>query len=89
MLIKYNVLVLRGVFSSMVWFMEYVGYFASVLCVISLMMKDIKKLRWLNLIASAIFVVYSAFKVAYPVVVTNLIIVFIDLYYIIKLNKER
>ena len=68
-------------------FMEIVGYGGSVLCVISLMMKDIKKLRWLNLIGAAILAGYSAFNNNGPLLVTNASIVLIDLYHIVKLYK--
>ena len=67
---------------------ECIGYFASVLCAVSLMMKDMKKLRWLNLIASAILVAYSVINKTYPVAVTNMFIVLIDFYYIMKLSEE-
>ena len=70
-------------------YVEFIGYLGSVLCAVSLMMKDIKKLRWLNLVASAILVAYSVFKNAGALVVTNAIIVLIDIYYIIKIYKEE
>jgi hypothetical protein len=83
-------MILTNAFSTfMMQFGEYIGYFASGLCAVSLMMRDVKKLRWLNMIASAIFVVYSIFKGAYPLFVTNAMIVLIDIYHIVKIRKEE
>lgn len=69
--------------------LEVVGYCATTLCIVSLMMSDIKKLRWLNLIASGIFAVYSVIKATYPVALTNALIVIIDIYYLVKIYKEE
>ena len=70
-------------------YLECIGYLASVLCVVSLLMSDVKKLRWINLIASAIFVIYSLIVKAYPVALTNAMIVIADIYYLIKIYKRE
>lgn len=70
-------------------YLECMGYLASVLCVISLVMSDVKKLRWINLIASAMFVVYSLVTKSYPVALTNAMIVVADVYYLIKIYRTR
>ena len=69
--------------------LEIVGYIATALCIVSLMMYDIKRLRWLNLIASGIFAVYSVIKQTYPVALTNAMIVIIDIYYLAKIYSEE
>lgn len=69
--------------------LEVVGYVATALCIISLMMSDIKRLRWLNLIASALFGGYSIIKQAYPVALTNILIVVIDIYYLVRIYREE
>ena len=53
--------------------LELVGYVASILVAISLMMSSILKLRLINLVGSAAFVVYGALIGAYPVAVVNLL----------------
>lgn len=70
-------------------YLECMGYLASVLCVVSLVMSDAKKLRWINLVASAMFVVYSVITRAYPVALTNAMIVVADVYYLVKIYKSR
>ena len=69
--------------------LEIVGYVASVLVAISLMMSSILKLRLINLVGSAAFTVYGVLIHAYPVAVVNLIIVFINLYYLRQMLASR
>ena len=69
--------------------LEIVGYVASVLVAISLMMSSILKLRVINLVGSAAFTVYGVLIHAYPVAVVNLIIVFINLYYLRQMLGSR
>lgn len=72
--------------SATIW--EWVGYLASVVVAISLMMADIKKLRWWNLIGAALFVAYGMAIEAIPVALVNFFIVLIDAYYLVKLYRE-
>ncbi len=61
---------------------EWLGYFASVLVVLSLMMSSIIYLRWINLAGAALMSLYGFLINALPVGFLNLFIVFIDLYYL-------
>ncbi|MGP1719500.1 YgjV family protein [Shewanella frigidimarina] len=67
---------------------EWVGYLASVVVAISLMMSDIKKLRWWNLIGAGLFVAYGLAIDAIPVALVNFFIVLIDAYYLVKLYLD-
>lgn len=69
-------------------FIEWIGYFASIFIAISLFMTDIIKLRIINTCGCVLFVIYGFNVKAYPVGIINTIIIFINLYYIYKLNKE-
>lgn len=62
------------------------GYVGSLIVFISFMMKDIKKLRLINTVACIIFVIYGIVKVAYPVAITNIIVVVINIVFLIR-NK--
>ncbi|MCH1929215.1 hypothetical protein L9G16_03405 [Shewanella sp. A25] len=73
--------------TAMIW--EWVGYLASVVVAVSLMMSNIKKLRWWNLIGSALFVAYGMAIGAYPVAAVNFFIVLIDAYYLIVLYRQQ
>ncbi|MCI2964251.1 MULTISPECIES: YgjV family protein [Shewanella] len=72
--------------NAIIW--EWVGYLASVVVAVSLMMSNIKKLRWWNLIGAALFVAYGVAIGAYPVALVNFFIVLIDTYYLVKLYRE-
>jgi GNAT superfamily N-acetyltransferase len=62
--------------------LELVGYVASVLVAVSLMMSSILRLRVINLLGSVTFTIYGAMIGAYPVAVVNGFIVLINLYYL-------
>ncbi|AQS37997.1 Bacterial inner membrane protein [Shewanella psychrophila] len=73
--------------SATIW--EWIGYLASVVVAISLMMSNIKKLRWWNLIGAGLFVAYGLAIEALPVALVNFFIVLIDAYYIVKIYKAE
>lgn len=68
-------------------FTEVIGYVASFLVLTSFLMKDIKKLRIVNIFGCAAFIMYGVFSAALPVIITNGVIVLINLYYLLK-NKD-
>jgi hypothetical protein len=70
------------------WF-EIIGYIASILIAISLMMSSILRLRIINLIGSAFFSVYGLLIHAYPVAAVNFFIVLIDIYYLYQMLSTK
>ncbi len=68
---------------------EIVGYVASALVAISLMMSSILKLRVINLLGAALFTLYGLLIGAYPVAVVNFVIALIDLYYLRDMMTSR
>ncbi|MEJ6791823.1 MAG: uroporphyrinogen decarboxylase [Lacinutrix sp.] len=64
---------------------EYVGYAASIMVLISFTMKDVKKLRTLNMIACLLFVAYGflmpTLRIGLPIIITNVAIFCINFYY--------
>ncbi|GAA5192265.1 YgjV family protein [Ferrimonas gelatinilytica] len=71
--------------NATIW--EWVGYAASVLVAISLMMTDIKKLRWWNTAGCALFSAYGVAISAYPVALLNGFIVLVNLYYLWRIYR--
>jgi len=64
---------------------EAIGYLASLAVLISFLMKDIVKLRVINLIGCTFFVAYGILlSTSWPIIITNLAIITINLYYLIK-----
>lgn len=69
---------------------ELLGYVAMVLVALSFLMKDIIKLRLINAIGCACFVVYALLlpTPAYPVAGLNILVVCVNIYYILKAKKS-
>lgn len=68
---------------------EWIGYLASLIVLISLLMSSVKKLRWINLIGSVIFAVYGVLITAIPVAVMNGGIVAINMYYLYQMYQKK
>jgi len=69
--------------------LEVFGYVASVLIALSLMMSNIKQLRWINLFGAAAFSIYGYFIDAYPVFILNGWIALVDIYYLIRIYQQK
>lgn len=65
--------------------LEWLGYLASLIVLISLLMSSIIKLRWINLIGSSLFSLYGFLIGALPVGLMNLGIATINIYYLVKI----
>ena len=65
---------------------EIFGYLSMVVVLMSMTMGDIKKLRIVNSIACAMFIVYGFVLGAYPIVIMNILVIAINLY---KLSKGK
>ena len=69
--------------------LEGFGYLASVLVVISLMMRSIVRLRWINLVGAACFTAYGVLISAYPIAALNFAIVLINVYFLWKTHRTK
>jgi uncharacterized protein with PQ loop repeat len=70
-------------------FTEIIGYLASIVVLISFVMKEVKRLRMVNIVGCSLFIAYGVLlDFSIPLIVTNLAIVVINLIYLIKLRKE-
>ncbi len=67
----------------------YVGYLASLFLIISLSVNGDIKFRIYNLCGCICFIFYGFIFNAWPVILTNTILLFINIYYINKLYKHR
>jgi hypothetical protein len=68
---------------------EIIGYLASTIIAISLLMKSLIRLRVLNGIGALVFVIYGILIKAYPVAFLNAIIVLIDIVFLIKMLRRE
>lgn len=67
-------------------YVEYIGYAASVVLLLSFLMKEITKLRVVNMMACGLFIVYGFYLpgIAWPVIISNAAILGVNLYYLMK-----
>jgi len=64
---------------------EWIGYVASLGILISFLMRDIRKLRLINTAGCLLFAAYGfLLDISWPIVITNLAIVVINLFYLMK-----
>lgn len=60
------------------------GYTASLITILSFLMKDIKRLRIVNIIACVLFVIYGYLKLDPPIIIVNAAVIVVHLYYLKK-----
>lgn len=62
---------------------EWVGYAASLALIISFLMKNITTLRLINSIGAVLFIGYGfMLNISWPIVITNIFILFANIYYL-------
>ena len=69
--------------------LELVGYLASLLVLISLLMSSVVKLRIINSIGAAIFTVYALLIQSYPTAVMNFALIIINVYFLVKVLRAK
>jgi uncharacterized protein with PQ loop repeat len=69
---------------------EIIGYLASLIVLVSFLMKDIRTLRMVNMTGCLLFVVYGILlDWKWPIIVTNLAIFTINAYYLIASRNNK
>ncbi|MFA9290034.1 MAG: uroporphyrinogen decarboxylase [Solirubrobacteraceae bacterium] len=64
-------------------FNEIIGYIASIVIIISFtLFDDIKRVRMGNLVGSLLFILYGILIYKIPIIVLNLFVVFIQIYFL-------
>ena len=66
-----------------------IGYAASVLLAISLLVTNDLKFRWLNTGGCICFILYGILIHAFPIILTNSILFLINLYYLIRIYNAK
>lgn len=64
-----------------------VGYLASILLAFSLLVNNDLKFRWLNTLGCLAFIVYGVLINALPIILTNSLLLLINLFYLVRLYK--
>ncbi|WP_445957197.1 uroporphyrinogen decarboxylase [Yeosuana sp.] len=67
---------------------EYIGYLASFMVLLSFTMKDVVKLRVVNMIGCILFVIYGflmpTFRIGLPIIIANAAIFSVNVYYLLQ-----
>src|SRR5512141_2023968 len=71
------------------FWLEMIGYLGSVLVAISLMMRSLARLRMINSAGCVVFVIYGILIHAYPVAILNAFIVGINVFYLIRMFRQK
>ena len=70
---------------------EYIGYLASLMVLISFTMKNIKGLRLINMTGCILFVIYGflmpTLRIGLPIIIATVAIFTVNGYYLIKKNR--
>jgi len=66
---------------------EMIGYFGSILVLVSFLMSSVVKLRVINSIGGFIFAIYALIIQSYPTAIMNFSLVAINIYYLSRLKK--
>ncbi len=64
-----------------------VGYLASILLAFSLLVNNDLKFRWLNTLGCLAFIIYGVLINALPIILTNSLLLLINLFYLVRLYK--
>ena len=63
-------------------YIEWVGYTAMALLMFSFLLKDITRLRIWNSLGCGVFIVYGFLIQSYPIMITNIFILCVNVYYL-------
>lgn len=67
---------------------EYIGYLASFMVLLSFTMKNVTKLRIVNMIGCILFVIYgflmASLRIGLPIIIANAAIFSVNLFYLLK-----
>ncbi len=69
--------------------LQWIGYAASAIIAVSMMMNSIVKFRWINLIGALTFSIYGFLINAIPVCILNGFIVAVDVYYLSVIYSKK
>ncbi len=70
-------------------FIQIIGYTASVIIAVSMTMSSIVKFRWINLAGAFSFLTYGILFNAIPIVILNVFIISVDIFYLIRIYNKK
>ncbi len=73
----------------MEWFTPALGYLASFLLALSLLVNNALRFRWINMAGGISFIIYGLLIDTFPIVLTNSVLLAINIYRLIALYRSR
>jgi hypothetical protein len=70
-------------------YIEWIGYAASFFLLLSFVMRNITRLRYINSLGCLLFVAYGLLLDSWPLIITNGAIVLINIYYLFINTKDK
>ncbi len=67
----------------------YIGYLASVLLMIGLIVKTSLQFRWWNALGCFVFIIYAVIIGAVPVILTNAVLLAINIFFLFKIYGKK
>ncbi len=67
---------------------EWIGYIASFFVLLSFLMRNIITLRIVNSIGCSVYIIYGVLLDSWPIIITNVAIVCVNLYYLVIKKNE-
>ncbi len=67
----------------------YLGYLASLCLIIALLVSNDLKFRWFNTFGNIFFIIYAILLAAFPVLLTNVILLCINIFYLVKVYRKQ
>lgn len=69
---------------------DWIGYLASIVLMISFLMKNINTLRIINSLGALLFVIYGfMLQISWPIIITNTFILGVNIYYLATYYKTN
>lgn len=66
-----------------------VGYLATIFLALSLLVSNDLQFRWFNTLGCLCFIIYGALFGAFPVILTNTLLLIINVYHLVKVYRYR
>jgi hypothetical protein len=70
------------------WQLEWIGYIASAIIALSLLITNVWHFRWVNLVGAVLFSIYGLMIGALPVAFMNGLIAVIDVFFIVQMSNR-
>jgi hypothetical protein len=70
-------------------YIEYIGYLASGFVLLSFLMKQMMRLRVINIVGCGLFIWYGIMLNSVPIIITNAAIVLVNFYFIYQMKTKE